>query len=81
MNFVISHSYTYVLLKEGSKPEHINATMGDFLKKNANPNVLVGQVFSLTPLTDLHLKSDYQGDPTATNSMTNMYIFIGVVYG
>ncbi len=78
MNFVISHSYTYVLLKEGSTPEHINATMGDFLKKNANPNVLVGQIFSLTPLTDLHLKSDHQGEPTATNSMTNIYIFIGV---
>jgi putative ABC transport system permease protein len=78
INFVISHSYTYVLLKEGSTPEHINATMGDFLKKNANPGVLVGQVFSLTHLLDLHLKSDYQGEPTATNSMTNIYIFIGV---
>jgi putative ABC transport system permease protein len=78
MNFVISHSYTYVLLKEGSTPEHINATMGDFLKKNANPNVLVGQVFALTPLMDLHLKSDHQGEPTATNSMSNIYIFIGV---
>lgn len=78
MNFVISHSYTYVLLKEGSSSENINATMGDFLKKNANPNVLVGQVFTLTPLLDLHLKSEYQGEPTATNSMTNIYIFIGV---
>jgi putative ABC transport system permease protein len=78
MNFVISHSYTYVLLKEGGTPEHINTTMSDFLKKNANPNVLVGQTFTLTPLTDLHLKSDYQGEPTATNSMTNIYIFIGV---
>jgi putative ABC transport system permease protein len=78
MNFAISHSYTYVLLKEGSTPAHINATMGDFLKKNANPNVLVGQVFALTALADLHLKSDHQGEPTATNSMTNIYIFIGV---
>jgi putative ABC transport system permease protein len=78
MNFVISHSYTYVLLKEGDTPEHINDTMADFLKKNANPNSLVGQIFALTPLTDLHLKSDHQGEPTATNSVTNIYIFIGV---
>lgn len=78
MNFVISHSYTYVLLKEGNTPEHINATMADFLKKNANPNLLVGQIFALTPLTDLHLKSDHQGEPTATNSVSNIYIFIGV---
>jgi putative ABC transport system permease protein len=78
INFVISHSYTYVLLKEGSTPEHINATMSEFLKKNANPKVLVGQIFALTPLVDLHLKSDHQGEPTVTNSMTNIYIFIGV---
>jgi putative ABC transport system permease protein len=78
MNFVISHSYTYVLLKEGNTPDNINATMGDFLQKYAHPNVLVGQQFALTPLTDLHLKSDYQGEPTATNSMTNIYMFIGV---
>lgn len=78
MNFVISHSYTYVLLKEGSTPTHINSTMSEFLKKNANPNLLVGQVFSLTPVTDLHLKSDYQGEPSPTNTMTNIYIFIGV---
>jgi putative ABC transport system permease protein len=78
MNFVISHSYTYVLLKEGSTSEHINATMDDFLKKNANPNLLVGQVFALTPLTDLHLKSQHEGEPTPTNSISNIYIFIGV---
>jgi putative ABC transport system permease protein len=78
INFVISHSYTYVLLKEGATPDHINSTMNDFLKKYANPNVLVGQVFALTPLTDLHLRSDHQGEPTATNSMTNIYIFLGV---
>jgi putative ABC transport system permease protein len=78
MNFVISHSYTYVLLKEGATPDHINSTMGDFLKKNANPNLLVGQIFDLMAVTDLHLKSNYQGEPTPTNSMTNIYIFIGV---
>ncbi|NOS94645.1 MAG: FtsX-like permease family protein [Cyclobacteriaceae bacterium] len=77
-NFVISHSYTYVLLKDGTTPEHINATMGDFVKKNAPPSLVVGQVFTLMPLTDLHLKSTYIGEPTPTNSMTNIYIFIGV---
>ena len=47
--------------------------MNEFLKKNANPNLLVGQIFSLMPLTDLHLKSDYEGEPTTTNSMSNIY--------
>ncbi|HRI80348.1 MAG TPA: ABC transporter permease, partial [Cyclobacteriaceae bacterium] len=33
INFIISHSYTYVMLKPGSTPDHINANMGEFLKK------------------------------------------------
>jgi putative ABC transport system permease protein len=77
-NFSISHSFTYVLLKEGTSPEHINATMPEFLKKNANPKALVGQTFELMPMVDLHLKSTYQGEPTPTNSMTNIYIFMAV---
>jgi putative ABC transport system permease protein len=77
-NFSISHSYTYVLLKEGANPEHINSTMPEFLKKNANPKALVGQTFSLMPMLDLHLKSTYQGEPTPVNSMTNIYIFVAV---
>lgn len=77
-NFSISHSYTYVLLKEGTTPEHINSTMPEFLKKNANPNALVGQTFTLMPMLDIHLKSEYEGEPTPTNSLTNIYIFIAV---
>ena len=77
-NFSISHSYTYVLLKEGTNPDNINSTMSEFLKKNANPKALVGQTFSLMPLLDIHLKSTYQGEPTPVNSMTNIYIFIAV---
>ncbi len=75
-NFVISHSYTYVLLKEGASPENINNKMGDFLKKYADPRLLMGQVFQLMPITDIHLKSDLQAEPSATNSMTNIYVFV-----
>jgi len=77
-NFSISHSYTYVLLKDGATSEHINSTMPEFLKKNANPNALLGQIFTLMPIVDLHLKSTFQGEPTPTNSMTNIYIFMAV---
>jgi len=75
-NFVISHSYTYVLLKEGTSPENINKKMGEFLKKYAKPRLLMGQVFQLMPITDIHLKSDLQAEPSATNSMTNIYVFV-----
>lgn len=78
INFVISHSYTYVLLKEGADPKKVDAAMEAFLKKHARPELLVGQVFTLMPLLDIHLKSTLLAEPSATNSWTNLYIFIGV---
>jgi putative ABC transport system permease protein len=78
INFVISHSYTYVLLKPGSDPGAIDKGMDAFLKKYAQPQLLVGQVFTLMPLTDIHLKSTLLVEPTPVNSMANIYIFIAV---
>ncbi len=75
INFVISHSYTYVLLKPGADPAAVDKAMPDFLKKYSPPNLLVGQVFTLMPVTDIHLKSILQAEPTTTNSMTTLYIF------
>src|SRR5690606_21995254 len=77
-NFIISHSYTYLLLHPGATPDNINAGMDAFIKKHAEPIFLVGQVFSLMPVIDIHLKSTLLAEPTATNTMTNIYIFIGV---
>jgi putative ABC transport system permease protein len=77
-NFIISHSYTYIMLKPGAKPDNVNKNFEAFLKKYADPRFLVGQVFTLLPLTDIHLKSSLLAEPTPTNNMTNIYIFIGV---
>lgn len=77
-NFIISHSYTYVLLKPATTPEHFNAGMPDFLKKYADPRFLVGQVFTLMPVKDIHLQSTLLMEPTPTNTMTNIIIFMGV---
>jgi putative ABC transport system permease protein len=77
-NFIISHSYTYVMLKPGATPDNINKSMGDFLKKYAMPNFLIGQVFTLMPVKDIHLQSTLLGEPTPTNTMSNIFIFIGV---
>lgn len=78
INFVISHSYTYVLLKPGADPANVDKNMDAFIKKNAQPRLQVGQVFSLMPVPDIHLKSTLLAEPSGTNSMTNIYIFIGV---
>lgn len=78
INFIISHSYTYVLLKPGADPTAVDQAMPEFLKKYAQPNLIVGQVFTLMPVLDIHLKSTLLVEPSATNSWTNLYIFIGV---
>ena len=57
-NWVISHSYTYVLLKEGFEPEPVNAGFADFVKNNAPESLQVGQSFSLEPMKKWHLHSD-----------------------
>lgn len=78
INFVISHGYTYVLLKEGADVNNVNKNMEAFLKKYALPQMLVGQVFTLFPVQDIHLKSTMLAEPTATNSMNTLYIFIAI---
>jgi putative ABC transport system permease protein len=78
INFVISHSYQYVLLKPGTDPSVIDRGMGEFVKKYAKPELQVGQVFTLMPVKDIHLHSTLLAESSTTNSMTNIIIFIGV---
>lgn len=78
INYVVSHSYTYVLLRPGTDHKKINSGLEAFLKKYAEPRFLVGQKFTLMPLTDIHLQSTLLAEPTPTNSLTNIYIFMGI---
>jgi putative ABC transport system permease protein len=80
INFIISHSYTYVLMKPGANPKEVDEGMDAFMKKFAQPRFLVGQVFTLMPLLDIHLGSTLLVEPTATNSWSNLYIFYGCGY-
>jgi len=78
INFIISHSYTYVLMKPGADPKEVDAGMDAFIKKYAQPRLQVGQVFTLMPVLDIHLRSTLLVEPSATNSWSNLYIFMGV---
>jgi putative ABC transport system permease protein len=78
MNYVISHGLTYVLLKPGASSSGVDQNMKAFLDKHASPQVNVGQVFYLMPVADIHLKSDMLDEPTSTNTMSNLYIFIAI---
>lgn len=78
VNFIISHSYTYVLLKPGASAKAVDNNMEAFLKKYANPQFLIGQVFTLMPVEDIHLKSELLAEPTPTNTTSNLIIFVAV---
>ena len=78
VNFIISHSFTYVLLKPGADPGAVNSRFGDFIKKYAQPRVQRGQVFELFPVKDIHLKSDMLDEPIPANSYSTLIIFAGV---
>lgn len=77
-NWIISHSYTYALLKEGANVDAVNAKMADFLKKFGNPSYYEKQSFTLFPLTDLHLTSVANGEPKPTSNLSFLYIFLGI---
>lgn len=78
VNFIISHGYTYVLLKPGADPENVTKNFDAFVKKYANPNLQVGQVFSLFKVQDIHMNSTMLMEANSTNTWTNIFIFAGV---
>jgi putative ABC transport system permease protein len=78
INFVISHSYTYVMLKPGADPAKVDAGMEDFKKKYFEPRFQIGQKFALMAVPDIHLRSTLLGEPSTTNSLSNIYIFLGI---
>jgi putative ABC transport system permease protein len=77
-NWVISHSYTYVLLEEGAQSEDVNKGFPALLEKFGNPNVRDGQNFTLVPITDIHLNSTAGSEPTPTANLTFLYIFLAI---
>ncbi|MEJ2006098.1 MAG: ABC transporter permease, partial [Cyclobacteriaceae bacterium] len=77
-NFVISHSYTYVLLKEGADPSTVNSGLDGFIEENIPEQMQIGQIFSLFPLSDIHLESTTLAEPEAPNSWSTIYLFVAV---
>ncbi|GAB3943997.1 ABC transporter permease [Spirosoma harenae] len=77
-NWVISHSYTYVLLRPGKSPETVNARFPQFLLTHANKQFAKDIVYKLEPMRDFHLRSDAQNTPEPSGSITYLYVFIGI---
>ncbi|MGK7393337.1 MAG: ABC transporter permease [Candidatus Cyclobacteriaceae bacterium M3_2C_046] len=78
INWVISHSYTYVLLKEGADPDQVNAGMNDLVNTHAQERMRAGQTFSLEPLQDIHLYSRVLQNQEQQGNIRFIYLFSGV---
>ncbi|GAB3909625.1 ABC transporter permease [Larkinella knui] len=79
-NWVISHGYTYVLLRPGKSPESVNARFPQFLLTHANKQFAKDIVYTLEPMKDFHLRSQAQGTPEAPGSITYIYVFLGIAF-
>ncbi|MBD2757032.1 ABC transporter permease [Spirosoma validum] len=77
-NWVISHGYTYVLLRPGQSVEKVNARFPQFLLTHANKQFAKDIVYTLEPLRDIHLRSEVQNSPEPSGSITYLYVFIGI---
>ena len=77
-NWVISHGYTYVLLRPGRSPETVDARFPQFLLRYANQQFAKGIVYKLEPMRNFHLRSDAQVPPEPAGSITYLYVFIGI---
>jgi putative ABC transport system permease protein len=77
-NWIISHSFIYVLLQPGVLAENINAGFRDFLNRFGNPQVRDGQNFSLIPIEDIHLHSTAGNEPTPIANVPMLYIFLTI---
>jgi putative ABC transport system permease protein len=76
-NWLITHSYTYVLLRPGHSAAAVNARFPEFLRKFGNPQLVEGQKFTLEPLLNIHLHSEAQ-DETSSGDITYIYVFTGI---
>ncbi|MGA0559796.1 ABC transporter permease [Larkinella sp. VNQ87] len=77
-NWIISHGYTYVLLRPGQSPTTVNARFPKFLETYAPKQMAKDIVYALEPMRDFHLRSQAQGAPEATGRMLYIYVFLGI---
>ena len=78
-NWMITHSHTYVMLRENTDYNAVNEKFEAFKEKFSDERIRDRQKFSLQPITDIRLKApDISGSPEPVNSMTIIYLFMGI---
>jgi putative ABC transport system permease protein len=69
---------TFILVNHGLKRKDLDIQLNELLKNNADQRSVTLHTLEAQPLLDIHLKaSDVLNNPS-TNSMTYIYIFMGI---
>ncbi len=75
------HIYTYVLLQEGTDPDAFENKLPE-MYKNYMAEIFermgINIVYDVVPITQIHLHSDFEGEPVQVGNMNYVYIFIVV---
>jgi len=77
-NWIISHSYTYLLLKPGQSASRIDAGFPAFINAHAPKEFAKDIIYHLQPVRDIHLRSDLLSEIEPVGSITQVYIFSGI---
>ncbi|WP_420583359.1 ABC transporter permease [Reichenbachiella sp.] len=77
-NWMVSHSPTYVLLKEGAAPESVNDRFADFVTEKIPENMQKGQSFKIQPLLDIHLNDEVGAQLEQSGSRIFLFVFMAV---
>ncbi len=67
--------WTYVLLREGVRPQTLEAQFPDFVAAHFHPAIVDKTSMYLQPLTDIHLHSDLDFEIAANGDVAYVYIF------
>lgn len=78
VNWVVSHSYTYVLLKDGADYQAVNNRFPDFVAEKIPEQQQLEQSFKIQPLMDIHLNEEVQGQMEPPGSLVFLYVFLAV---
>jgi putative ABC transport system permease protein len=76
-NWIATHSYTYVRLKQNQQAEKVNAKFPAFIQEKGDERFREKQTFSLLPITAIHLDG-VDGEPKPSANVNYLYLFLTV---
>ncbi len=80
-NFLISHSYTYILSRPEVDIAQVDAKIAKLFKENVDQRAQRGQIFTLQPLLDIRLSKDEIGlEPETTSDIKYIYVASGIAF-